>query len=90
MPPPTTDDFRAELRAQIRRAIRQRRPHVEINAGELHRKVGGYPPKSGENHAMSSCCGVMRAEFVHGKDAVIFETTSGRAPAYTIRYHLPR
>jgi 5-methylcytosine-specific restriction protein A len=90
MPPPTTDDFRAELRAQIHRAIRQRRSHVEINAGELHRKVGGYPPKPGENHAMSTCCRVMSAEFVHGKDAVIFKTASSLAPAYTIRYNLPR
>jgi hypothetical protein len=36
-------DFRAELEAQIDRAQKQGRPHAEINAGELHRVVGGYP-----------------------------------------------
>jgi hypothetical protein len=51
---PTTDEFRAELHAQIERTSRQGRPHVEINAGELHRKLGGYPPKAGP-HSMRLC-----------------------------------
>jgi hypothetical protein len=38
---PSTDQFRAELIAQIDRAAKQGRPHVEINAGKLHRKLGG-------------------------------------------------
>jgi 5-methylcytosine-specific restriction protein A len=38
----TTEEFRAEMAAQIQRAVKQRRPHLEINAGELHRAVGGY------------------------------------------------
>jgi hypothetical protein len=88
--PPKADDFRSELNAQIDRAARQGRPHLEVNAGELHRKVGGYPPKRGESHAMPSCCSVMHAEFVRGKDEVIFETASRQAPALTIRYYLPR
>ncbi len=87
---PTTDDFRVELRAQITRAQRQGRPHVEVNAGELHRTLGGYPRKHGSSHSMPSCCNVMRDEFVRGKDEIIHETDSGQAPALTIRYHLPR
>ncbi len=87
---PTTDDFRVELRAQITRAQRQGRPHVEVNAGELHRTLGGYPPKHGSSHSMPSCCNVMRDEFVHGKDEIIHETDSGQAPALTIRDHFPR
>ncbi len=90
MPLPAVDDFRTELRAQLRRATNQGRPHHEVNAGELHRTLGRYPPKSGENHAMSSCCSVMRAEIIQGKDEVIFETPSGQAAAYTIRYQIPR
>jgi hypothetical protein len=87
---PSTDDFRAELRAQIDRAIKQGRPHIEVNAGELHRKLGGYPPKGGQSHAMPSCCAVMRDEYKAGNAEIIHETDSGQAPALTIRYHLPR
>jgi hypothetical protein len=35
----TMDDFREELEAEIGRAAKQGRPHIEINAGELHRIV---------------------------------------------------
>jgi hypothetical protein len=87
---PSTDQFRAELFAQIERAAEQRRPHVEINAGELHRMVGGYPPTAGEHHAMPTCCNVMREEFNRGNCTVVYETESGQAAALTIRYHLPR
>ena len=87
---PSTDQFRAELLSQIERAAKQGRPHVEINAGELHRKVGGYPPIAGEHHAMPTCCNVMREEFKRGNCTVVYETESGQAAALTIRYHLPR
>ncbi len=85
---PNVDDFRAELRAQINRALRQGRPHVEINAGELHRVVGGYPPKAGQSHAMPSCCNAMRMEMARWKSEIVNETDSGQAPALTIRYYL--
>ena len=84
---PTSEDFRNELNAQIRRATRQGRHHVEINAGELHRVVGGYP---GESHRMPMCCQAMRDELRNGDATVIFETDSGHAPALTMRYNLPR
>lgn len=87
---PTADEFRAELQAQIGRAQRQGRPHVEINAGELHRTLGGYPPKYSGSHAMPSCCVVMRDELLRGNADIIHETESGQAPALTIRYYLPR
>jgi hypothetical protein len=87
---PSTDDFRTELAAQIDRAVKQGRSHIEINAGELHRTVGGYPPRVGESHAMPTCCNVMRQEFRKGNAEIIHETDSGQAPALTIRCHLPR
>jgi hypothetical protein len=87
---PSADDFRTELTKQIDRAVKQGRPHVEINAGELHRKIGGYPPKAGENHAMPTCCNVMLDELNRGNAEIIHETESGQAAALTIRYHLPR
>jgi hypothetical protein len=47
-------DFRKELLAQIARAAKQRRPHVEVNAGELHRIVS----RDENRHAMA--CRAMR------------------------------
>jgi hypothetical protein len=57
--PPASSDFRDELRAQIARAEKRGAPHVEINSGELHRAVGGYP---GTDHRMPICCDVMQSE----------------------------
>ena len=66
---PKTEDFREELQAQIQRAQRQGRPHVEVNSGELHRTLGGYPPKAGGRSAntIPSCCAVMWAEHDKGQ-----------------------
>lgn len=83
----TTDDFRKELRAMIQRAGRQGRPHAEVNAGELHRVVGGYP--NGGAHRMPACCEAMLSEKRAG-DEVIFEPAEGKGASLTIRYSLPR
>jgi len=65
-------DFRTELEAQIGRAQKQGRPHIEVNAGELHRVIGGYPPKAGEPaHSMPSCCEAMRQEFRRGNAEIV-------------------
>ena len=85
----TASKFKLELNAQIERAMKHGRPHVEINAGELHRKIGGYPPKPGESHAMLSCCNVMRNELQRGNAEIIHETADD-ATALTIRFKLPR
>ena len=87
---PSTDDFRLEIRAQISRAERQKRLHVEINAGELHRAVGGYPTGAGQNHAMPSCCAAMRDEFRPDFDLIVHETDSGQSASFTVRFVLPR
>jgi 5-methylcytosine-specific restriction protein A len=85
----TIEGFRRELFEQIGRAASQDRPHIEVNAGELHRAVGGYPPASGENHSMPSCCAALRAAMVSG-DEIVYETPSGNSASLTIRYMLPR
>jgi hypothetical protein len=84
-----TEAFRSELNAQIDRATKQGRPHIEINAGEIHRIVGGYPSQE-SGHNMPSCCNVMREEMKTGNTEVIHETESGNSASLTIRYHLPR
>lgn len=87
---PTADDFRVELTGILQRAERQGRPHVEINAGELHRLVGDYPSRDDNQHAMPTCCSVMRSELEAEKDEIIYAPDSGNGASLTIRYRLPR
>lgn len=78
--------FGVELRAQLSRAAKRGAPHVEVNSGELHRKVGGYP---GAAHRMPICCDVMNTQKKPG-DEVISSPTRGKGASLTIRYKLPR
>jgi hypothetical protein len=80
---PASDDFRTEVRAQISRAIRQGRPHIEINAGEVHRKLGG-------SNRMPMLCNVMRQEAWYGRSENIFVPECGDGASLTIRYYFPR
>ena len=80
---PTTEEFREEAEAQIARASRQGRPHIEINAGELHRIVS--PDQN--RHPMA--CNAMRQLMGPG-DVVIHEPPAGDGPSFTVRYSLPR
>lgn len=75
--------FRKELQAQISRAAKQGRQHVEINAGELHRVVS--PTEN--RHAMA--CSAMR-EVQKPADQIIHAPPSGDGPSFTVRYALPR
>jgi hypothetical protein len=84
----SADQFRSELRAQIDRAAKQGRPHVEVNSGELHRTLGAYPNDG--RHSMPTCCNVMREEMGDHRAEVVHETESGNGAALTIRYLLPR
>jgi hypothetical protein len=87
---PSTDDFRRELAAQMKRAEQQGRPHIEVNAGELHRTLGGYPAQSGKRHSMSCCCNAMRKAFDRRRDVIVYQRSAGASAALTIRYALPR
>jgi hypothetical protein len=88
----TAIEFRAQLVVQMARASKQGRPHIEVNAGEFHRQMGGYPPtrENPQTNQMPMLCDVMQREMTRGKAEVIHATTSGQAPALTIRYYLPR
>lgn len=83
---PTKDDFRTELKARFNRVSRQGAREVEINSGELHRSLGGYP---GRNHQMPSCCDVMNEE-AKGGDQIVSSPPSGCGATLTIVYRLPR
>ena len=84
---PTKEDFLSELRSQFRRAQDRGARYVTINAGELHRRVGGYPSRGG--HRMPLCCDVMYRERRNG-DEVIAAPPKGKGASLTIRYGLPR
>lgn len=82
---PTVDEFRSELRAQLRVAELAGQNCIVINAGDLHRKVGGYPSPA---PSMPSCCNVMRQER-RPSDAVA-SAKSRDGALFAVRYQLPR
>lgn len=83
---PSKDDFREELHARFKRAVERGAKEIEINSGDLHRALGGYPA---DKHQMPSCCDVMHEERGAG-DQMISSPPSGRGASLTIRYALPR
>jgi voltage-gated potassium channel len=78
--------FDRAIEGHLARAQAQGRPHVEINAGELHRQLGGYP---GPSHRMPVACAAMRAATADG-DVTVFEPPKGDGAAFTVRFALPR
>lgn len=85
---PTAADFRMEMYRIMYDAMRDGRETVEINSGELHRRVGGYP---GANHRMPVCCQVMKGAYAQDAgDVIVEEPTSGQGANLTIRYVLPQ
>jgi len=84
--PLTAEDFRDELYRIMDEAVREGRKYVDVNAGEVHRGLGGYP---GPEHRVPVCCKVMKEAMAHG-DKVLQEPPSGQGASLTIRYKLPR
>jgi hypothetical protein len=85
---PTSEDFKTELYRMMNEALFDGKSTAEINAGDLHRRVGGYP---GLNHKMPMCCVVMLAAFApEAGDVILKEPPSGQGANLTIRYVLPK
>jgi len=85
---PTADDFRQELHRMMYEAFQEGRKVADINAGELHRRLGDYP---GPDHRMPNCCQVMKSAMAaDAGDIVLQEPTSSQGASLTIRYVLPR
>ena len=83
---PMRPDFERELSRQIDHAQSLGRPYLDVNSGELHRDVGGYP---GRDHRMPVCCDVMTAS-MKASDRIVSQPEKGRGASLTIRYQLPR
>ena len=79
-------EFRVELIRRLDRARQFGVSHLDVNAGELHRYVGGYPARV---HAMPLCAAVMMVERRPG-DEILVSAGPGREEVLTIRYRLPR
>jgi hypothetical protein len=84
---PTADEFKMELHRMIYEAMQQGNQTVDINSGELHRRVGDYP---GANHRMPVCCDVMLQSFIPEHDVILEEPPSRQGASLTIRYVVPR
>jgi len=85
---PSADDFTNELFRMMHEAERAGQDSLEVEAGELHRRVGGYP---GRDHRMPLCCEAMRAQVHKGYgDTLVSAPPSGYGASLRIRYRLPR
>ena len=83
---PAREDFEQALAERLAGAGARGEPYVNLEAGDLHRAVGGYP---GSNHRMPVCCSVMRAAMRSG-DSILSEPPGGSGASLRIRYLLPR
>jgi 5-methylcytosine-specific restriction protein A len=78
------EDFERELNIIFQKAIGN---YIDVNAGELHRIVGGYP--GADTNRMASCNNVMR-KMMKLSDIVLAQPTKRQGASLTIRYTLPR
>lgn len=83
---PTINDFQVEFNKILTEAADRGQSSIDINSGELHRRLGGYP---GKNHRMPICCDVMQQNMKSG-DLVVQSPLKGKGASLTIRYQLPR
>lgn len=86
MKAPDSNDFREELFNIFEEAQQIGRQYIDVNSGDLHRRVGGYP---GRDHRMPLCCEVMKRSMKKG-DFILEQPPKGKGASLTIRYNLPR
>jgi len=83
---PKTEEFRTALCEILAKADELGFVAVNVNSGNLHRRVGGYP---GQDHRMPICCDVMYGE-MKAEDSIISQPESGKGASVVVRYKLPR
>ncbi|URJ45189.1 hypothetical protein MF628_004974 [Paenibacillus polymyxa] len=81
---PSKDDFKKEIQHQIDVARSNGAKYIDINSGEVHRKLGGYPGKDGK-HAMPSCCNAMYS-LKKSTDEILRAPHKGKGATLRIRY----
>jgi hypothetical protein len=80
--PPTAQGFAREIEAFRDRARSEGKESITLTAGEVHRRVGGYP---GPTHRMPVCCAAMRRA-MGPRDAIVTAPPRGNGASLTIRY----
>lgn len=83
---PTKEEFGKAVGAKLREAELRGGEHLDLNSGELHRELGGYP---GPNHQMSSCCDALY-DAQRAGDTILSSPAQGKGASLTIRFKLPR
>jgi len=86
MKSPNSYDFQEELSKLFRDAQIIGKNYVDVNSGELHRRIGGYPAR---DHRMPLCCEVMKKN-MKKEDQILEQPPKGKGASLTIRYKLPR
>ena len=86
MKTPDSYDFQQSLYKIFKDAQANENHYIDVNSGELHRRVGGYP---GRNHRMPLCCEIMKKNMKTG-DQILEQPPKGKGASLTIRYKLPR
>jgi 5-methylcytosine-specific restriction protein A len=79
---PSARDFESALNALFADAWRRGLEQLDVEAGALHRQVGGYP---GVAHRMPLCCAVMRQAMRQG-DRILQQPPKGDGATVRIRY----
>lgn len=82
----TAQQFRTELSRLLKAASARGFSAVELTAGALHRRVGGYP---GQGHRMPVCCDVMRAD-MGPDDVIVEEPPQGKGASLKVRFQPSR
>lgn len=78
--------FQTALRETLKIAANLGFVAVDLNSGNLHRRIGDYP---GPDHRMPVCCDAMHDEMKAG-DLIVTQPESGKGASLVIRYKLPR
>jgi hypothetical protein len=85
---PTAEEFRDALFETMADALRAGHEYLEIDAGELHRRLGGYP---GPDDRIPNYCHVMKAQVsTEWGDVILHDPPSGQGASLRIRYRVPR
>ncbi|MGA2917930.1 MAG: hypothetical protein ABSE13_05250 [Methanoregula sp.] len=83
---PDADTFRSALIQIFKDSQQKGITSIDVRAGGLHEKVGGYP---GPNYRMPICFFVMRS-FLDSQDKIVTVRPKGYGANLVIRYHIPR
>ena len=82
--PPNSDDIANEIIKIQNEAREHGLREIQINSGDLHRRLGGYP---GKDHRMPLVCHVMD-QFMTKRDEIICAPPSGIGASKTNCYYL--